>query len=140
MLPLPRTLWAAVLAVLAALTTGCGGDNLVRVTGQVVENGEPVRLATGESLQIDFLTADGSYPPLALGAYAKPDGSFAVDMNDGTGRGLPPGKYKVRLNGEGTSLNKKVNSKLFKESLMLEVGKGTSLRLTVDLAKGTITP
>ena len=135
-----HTLWAAGLATLAAIASGCGGENLVRVTGQVVENGEPVRLAAGESVQIDFLTADGAYPPLALGAYAKSDGSFAVDMNDGTGRGLPPGKYKVRLNGEGTSINKKVNPQLFKETLMLEVGKGASLRLTVDLAKGKITP
>lgn len=130
-----------VFAVLtAALLGGCGGGNLVRVTGQVVENGEPVRLADGESVQIDFQTADGAYPPLALGAYARPDGSFAADMNDGTGRGLPPGKYKVRLNSEGTSIKQKVNPKLFKESLTLEVGSGASLRLTVDLAKGTITP
>jgi hypothetical protein len=140
MLRLARILWAAVLVVLAALLTGCRDDNLVRVTGQVVENGEPVRLASGESIQIDFLTADGAYPPLALGVYAKPDGSFAVDMNDGTGRGLPPGKYKVHLNRESTSINKKVNPQLFKKSVVLEFEKGVSLHITVDLAKGTISP
>ena len=134
-----RTLPAALTA-LAALLTGCGGDNLVRVTGQVVENGAPVQLSEGQSVQVDFLTADGAYPPLSLNAYAKPDGSFAVDMNDGTGRGLPPGKYKVRLNGEGTSAGRKVNPRLFKEAAVLDVGKGTSLHLTVDLAKGTIEP
>ena len=134
-----RTLRGAAVVVLTVLSAGCGNENLVRVTGQVVENGAPVQLATGESVQIDFHTADGTYPPLALGAYAKPDGSFAVDMNDGTGRGLPPGKYKVRLNGEGTTLNKKVNPQLFKESLVLEVGKGASLHLTVDVAKGKVT-
>lgn len=139
MLRLTRAPWAAVLAILATFLTGCG-NNLVRVTGQVVENGEPVRLAEGESIQIDFLTADGAYPPLALGAYAKPDGSFAVDMNDGTGQGLSPGKYKVRLNNEGTSISKKVNPRLFKEAVTLEFGKGASFHLTVDLAKGTITP
>lgn len=139
MLCLTRLLRVVALAVLALLPTGCGNENLVRVTGQVVDNGEPVRLGAGESVQIDFLTADGAYPPLALGAYAQSDGSFAVDMNDGTGRGLPPGKYKVRLNGEGTTLNKKVNPQLFKETLVLEVAKGTSLRLTVDVAKGKIT-
>jgi hypothetical protein len=138
MLRLAHTLQVAVLALLVALLTGCS-DNLVRVTGKVVENGEPVQLASGESIQIDLLTADGAYPPLALGVYAKPDGSFAVDMNDGTGRGLPPGKYKVHLNSEGTTISKKVNPKLFKEKVMLEVAKGGSLHLTVDLVKGTIT-
>ena len=105
----------------------------------MVDNGEPVRLVEGESVQIDFQTADGAYPPLSLGAYAKKAGSCAVDMNDGTRRGLPPGKYKVRLNGEGTSLPKKVNPKLFKEGTTIEVEKGSSLHLTVDVAKGTIT-
>lgn len=139
MLRLTRAPWVAAFALLATLLAGCN-DNLVRVTGQVVENGQPVRLAAGESIQIDLLTADGAYPPLALGVYAKPDGSFAVDMNDGTGRGLPPGKYKVRLNSEGTTISRKVNPKLFKESVTLEIGKGVPLQLTVDLAKGTITP
>jgi hypothetical protein len=138
---LTRPARAPLLAVLAAaLLTGCGDRGLVRVTGQVVENGEPVRLSDGESVQVDFQTADGAYPPLALGAYARPDGGFAIDMNDGTGRGLPPGKYKVRLNGEGTSVKKKVNPKLFKEGITLEVEGGASLHLTVDLAKGTIAP
>jgi hypothetical protein len=119
--------------------TGCGNQDLVRVTGQVVEAGEPYRLADGETIQIDFSTADNAFPPLALGAFAKRDGSFVVDMNDGTGRGLPPGRYKIRLNREGTSL-KKANAKLFKEAHVLEVTRATSPHLTIDLSKGTVTP
>jgi hypothetical protein len=61
-------------------------------------------------------------------------------MNDGKGRGLPPRKYKVRLNHEGTSVERKVNPRLFKEPVVLDVVKGVSLHLTVDLAKGTIQP
>lgn len=136
-----RLIRPAVLfvALLCPALAGCGG-NLVRVTGQVVENGTPYRLAEGEVVQLDLTTADNAYPPLSLGTFAAKDGSFVVDMNDGTGRGLPPGKYKVRLNGENTSLKKKPNPKLFKEAYTLDVGTGTSPHLTVDLAAGTISP
>jgi hypothetical protein len=120
--------------------TGCGNNNLVRVTGQVVVNGEAYQLADGETIQIDFSTADDAYPPLALGTFVKKDGRFAVDMNDGSGRGLPPGKYKLRLNHEGTSLRNKPNPKLFKEAHTLEVTKGNSPHLTIDLSEGTIVP
>ena len=131
---------ALVGALLGPTLAGCGGKNLVRVTGQVVENGQPYSLAGGETVQIDFTTADGAYPPLALAAYAKADGSIVVDMNDGSGKGLSPGKYKVRLNSEGTSLNKKPNAKLFKEAYTLDVVQGAPVHLTIDLAKGTIAP
>src|SRR5262245_3462971 len=132
-------LTAVLIALAVSALPGCGGA-LARVTGQVVENGEPVRLADGETVQIDFSTADNAYPPLALAAYAKGDGSFVVDMNDGTGRGLTPGKYKVRLNGEGTALKRKANPRLFKESATIEAARDTPTRLTIDLATGTISP
>src|SRR5262249_718652 len=119
---------------------GCGKNDLVRVTGQVVENGKEYRLAEGETIQIDFSTADKAYPPLSLGTFVKRDGSFVVDMNDGTRRGLPPGKYKIRLNAGGTALKAKANPKLFKEAHTVEVQKGASPHLTVALAAGTVTP
>jgi hypothetical protein len=131
-----RTLLVALLAAL----TGCGHNGLVTLTGQLEENGQAVRLEAGETVQLDFVTADGAYPPLNLGVYARPDGSFAVDMNDGTGNGLPPGKYKVKLNGEGTSIKKKVNPRLFKEAHLVHVSAEFQTYLTVDLANGTYTP
>jgi hypothetical protein len=137
-IPVPR-LSAVLVALAVSALPGCGGD-LARVTGQVVENGGPVRLADGETIQIDFSTADNAYPPLALAAYAKSDGSFVVDMNDGTGRGLTPGKYKVRLNSEGTALKRKVNPRLFKESVAIDAARDTPTRLTIDLATGAISP
>jgi hypothetical protein len=122
----------------AAAGTGCGGADLARVTGQVVENGAPVQLGPNESVQIDFATADGAYPPLALGVFARKDGSFVADMNDGTGAGLRPGTYKVRLNRESTSVKAKVSPKLFKDTVTVEAGRGAPVRLTIDLAAGTI--
>jgi hypothetical protein len=135
-IPVPR-LSAVFLALAVLALSGCGG-NLARISGQVVENGAPVQLTDGETVQIDFSTADNAYPPLALAAYAKSDGSFVVDMNDGTGRGLTPGKYKARLNGEGTALKRKVNPRLFKESVTLEATRDAPVRLTIDIATGTI--
>jgi hypothetical protein len=129
-------------ALLSALAlpalAGCGGGNLVRVTGQVEENGVPRHLGTGESIRIDFTSADNAPRPLSLGIFAKRDGSFVADMNDGSGRGIPPGQYKVKLNRESTSLKTKVNSKLFKESYPLEVVPGAPIHLTIDPAAGTI--
>lgn len=127
------------LALLLAVP-GCGGG-LVKLTGHLEADGQPVRLGDGETVQLDFVTADAAYPPLNLGVYAKPDGTFAADMNDGTGRGLPPGKYKVKLNSEGTTLKQqKVHPKLFKEAHPVEVTATGGLHLTVDLAKGTFAP
>ena len=129
-----------LLAVLAGVAPAGCGNRLVRVTGQVVENGQDYRLGDGETIQIDFSTADNAYPPLSLGTFVRKDGTFVVDMNDGTGRGLPPGEYRIRLNAEGTSSKAKANPKLFKEAHKLEVKQGASVRLTIDLATGAITP
>jgi hypothetical protein len=132
------------LALLSALAmvvlSGCGNRQLVRVTGQVVENGVPRHLDPGESVQIEFLTADDAPRSLSLGVFPKQDGSFVADMNDGSGRGIPPGKYKVKLNSEGSRLkSSKINAKLLKESYPLEVTTGAAIHLTIDLAAGTIT-
>jgi hypothetical protein len=131
--------WALLPALAVLVLPGCGDRNLVAVIGQVVENGTPRHLDPGESIQIEFLTADEASRSLSLGIFPKPDGSFVADMNDGSGRGIPPGNYKVRLNSEGTKLKStKINSKLFKESYPLEVARNVKVRLTIDLATGTI--
>lgn len=137
---MPLTRFPRQLAVLAAacwLVPGCGSP-LASVSGQVVADGQPLALADGESVQLDFSTADGAFPPLALVAYVRRDGSFVADMNDGTGRGLTPGKYKVRVNSESTVLKRKVDRKLFKESVTIDAGADAPVRLTVDVAAATI--
>ena len=125
-------------AVALLVLSGCGGS-LVRVTGQVVENGQPRRLESGESIQVEFVTVGNSPRPLSLGIFPNRDGAFSADRNDGTGAGIPPGQYKVRLNHEGTSVKTKVPGKLFKESYSLDVMPGKAVHLTIDLTAGTIT-
>jgi hypothetical protein len=104
----------------------------------VVENGEPRRLGQGEHIQVEFFTAGEAGRPLALGAFVNRDGRFAADLNDGSGRGIPPGQYQVRLNREGTKVSTKVNARLFKEWHPLEVAPGKPRHLTIDLAAGSI--
>lgn len=128
-----------ILLALTLFTTGCG-SGLVRLTGQLEENGRPVALGGGETVQLDFASPDDALRPLILGVYAKPDGSFAADMNDGTGTGLPPGKYTVKLNREGTHLTRNSALSLFKGGHTVEVTHGGSVHLKVDLATGVISP
>jgi uncharacterized protein (DUF342 family) len=71
--------------------------------------------------------------------FVKKDGRFAADQNDGSGRGLPPGKYAVRLNRETTAVKKTINGKLFKDKHTIEVAAGRPVHLTIDVATGDIT-
>ena len=137
-MPLPRPL-AAGLAALSCLALASCSSGLAKTTGQLVAGGSNQPLAAGESARVDFATADGSYPPLMLTVYVKKDGSFVADMNDGSGRGLRPGKYKVRLDRESTTV-KDVNPKLFKEDVPVDVQPSAATHLVVDLKAGTITP
>jgi len=127
----------AVLALFAA--AGCGG-NIVRVTGQIVENGQPTGLQTGECIQVDLVTVDSAGGlPLSIMTFVQKDGRFAADQNDGSGRGLPPGKYAVRLNRETTAVKKTINGKLFKDKHVVEVAAGRPVHLTIDVSTGDIT-
>jgi hypothetical protein len=127
------------LPALALLVLSGYGGNLVRVTGQVVENGQPRRLEPGESVQVEFVTVGNSPRTLSLGIFPNRDGALSADQNDGTGAGIPPGQYKVRLNLEGASVKTKVAGKLFQESYALGVVPGKLVHLTIDLLAGTIT-
>src|SRR4051794_21672200 len=78
--------------LLAAAPAGCGGDGKQSVTGTVTLDGKPV-----EEGVITFVRTDGSG---SEGAKIK-DGSFQAKV--------PPGKYKIQLNGRkvtGTKVQK----------------------------------
>jgi hypothetical protein len=130
---------AAPAALLCLALTSCG-NGYTRVTGRLVDGGAAYTLSAGEGMQIDVNTADKAYPPLALINSVKKDGTFVLDMNDGTEGGLPPGKYKMALNREQTVLKKNVNAKLFKEGYTFDFLPGTSTHLVIDIGAGTITP
>ena len=127
-----------LLTALALLTlAGCSGN--VRVTGQVVENGQSFALPKGEALEVHFITMD---PEVVPGRdYMKmvsDNGSFVADQADNSGRGLPPGKYKVTLHSETPVVGQKLRGKP-ELSTDLQVARGSPVHLTIDLGARTIT-
>jgi hypothetical protein len=133
---------AAVLgaALVCVSLTSCG-NGYSRATGQIVQNGTAVQIPTGERVVFDIESVEGVYPAVAVMKYAKSDGSFVLDMNDGTESGLPPGKYKISVNEEQTELKGvKVNSKLFRGGGTFDLPQGGAVHVIVDIAAGTVTP
>ena len=85
-----------LLVILAAAAAGCGRRDLGFVRGQVVSNGGPRGFTLPEMMNVTFSMDDAKIPR----AYTTPvraDGSFQVDMNDGSGRGIPNGAYVVAI-------------------------------------------
>jgi hypothetical protein len=127
-----------LLAALALLSlAGCSGN--VRVTGQLVEDGQPYALPPGESLEVHLLSTDPAmYPPRDFLKMVDPDGRFTADQGDGSGRGLPPGRYKVKLRSETPAVKTKLQGKP-ELTAEFEAARGAPVHLTIDLGKRTIT-
>ena len=147
-----------LLVILAAAAAGCGRRDLGFVRGQVVSNGGPRGFTLPEMMNVTFSMDDAKIPR----AYTTPvraDGSFQVDMNDGSGRGIPNGAYVVAIDtnnllmrpagggaaaaeGEGNEYPRpapEVIQKLKRAICKVEVARGKGLSLVVDLDGGTIT-
>lgn len=92
------TLWA--LAMLCAGVVGCGRMDLGHVRGEVVGNGERRGFQHPEMMNVTFSMDDANIPR-GYTTPVKADGTFSVDMNDGTGRGIPEGKYVVAIDVSG---------------------------------------
>jgi hypothetical protein len=123
---------ALISALLLLGLTGCGG-NAVRVTGRVVENGQPYRPGKAAQVELTFFSAD---PPLAFLAFLNADGTFAAEGADG--KGLPPGTYKVALSSPGGSV---FRGQFTRENtpLTVELAPNSTVDLTIDVGKKTLT-
>ncbi|GAA4427510.1 hypothetical protein [Bremerella cremea] len=93
----------ALIALAGLVFSGCGsGGNQVKVSGQVVENGQPIPVPNYEegvnNVALVFVPLDESgemKDEAAHGANASEDGKFTVTGN--MGNGIPPGKYRVAV-------------------------------------------
>jgi hypothetical protein len=108
-----------VLAGLLVATAGCGGRELVRVSGKVTVDGAP--LSTG---RISFIpdAAKGNKAPVACVGQIGANGQFdlfttGVQGSD-NGKGAPAGWYKVILMNKfnSTELDDKVDPIYFNEA------------------------
>ncbi|EAQ76835.1 hypothetical protein [Blastopirellula marina] len=98
-----RTITLLLLA-LSLVFAGCEkGENLVKVSGQIVENGQAVSVPHYEEgvsgLRVIFVPLDETSKPvpnrMSDSAFAQQDGKFLMYGNMGTG--IAPGKYRVAV-------------------------------------------
>ena len=94
--PIRGGLRAAVAGVVFALA-GCGGDGLVNPPVRLTLGGRPFAPGAGEVVQLTFVpvTAAGQPPSDFYASRTDPDGTIRPAGK--TGRGLPPGRYKVAV-------------------------------------------
>ena len=124
--------WVGV-AVLLGLA-GCGPKE-VNVSGQVVTNGEPLKLSSGEDLQVNFFPKDPN--GVMCFAMVNKEGKFKV-MGP-TGGNVPVGTYRVEL-VESYSNTFKGAFTGNKSPLVYEAAAGKPVQsIVVDVSKKTVT-
>jgi hypothetical protein len=127
---------SAVLLGLLLLSGAAGCSRVARVSGRVVEDGQPYA-ATDEMVALVFTRVDSS---MKLSVSVQKDGSFVVYGPNN--EGLAPGKYKVGYYSEidGDKSRKRIKDlPADKSTLELDLAAGDSVYLTIDLVKGTMT-
>lgn len=144
--------------LLAVAAVGCGRTDLGNVRGRVVSNGEARGFQPPENMRITF-TIEDSDIPRTYAAAVQADGTFSIDMNDGSGRGIPNGTYAVAIDTNGLLMRApgavpsveqtegneyprpapEIVQKLKKATCRIEVTRRSVVNLTVDLSDGTIT-
>lgn len=88
----PAIALLALLVSFLAGISGCGNSGKTSVTGEVKVNGQPFKpQPPKEQMSLSYVPEDA--PSKSYPAAIDSDGKFKVD--DGTGQGIPPGKYKL---------------------------------------------
>jgi hypothetical protein len=94
---------ASLCCVVAALILGgCGGGARgVKVSGQVLQNGKPIRFLPKEEIMVGFsstVTPAGQQVIAGWAPISPEDGTFT--FSGPSGNGIPPGKYNVVVNSQ----------------------------------------
>jgi hypothetical protein len=128
----------------ALLVAGCGvaGQKGVTVTGQVLENGQPIKVLPAEEIMVGF-SAEAPAEKQATAAWAtvKPeDGTFT--LSGPAGKGIPPGKYRVVVSSQLYQQSKDRFEAVFdqnKPPLTVDVGPESGQQFLIDVGKRTAT-
>ena len=93
----PRVpLRSAIRCVLfVVLATGCGGERGVIVRGKVVKNGQPLKVQSGDTIAIYFVTTEEGQRSRSLAIYHVADGTFVCDGPNRTG--IPKGRHRIEM-------------------------------------------
>lgn len=144
MLYLERRVYLLFGALVSLIVAGCGGEPLYKVTGKVVDGGQPVAMPAdaeegGPGLELEFCPLDdsGNLAGDSFQTYAEQDGSFVMDGNFGDG--IPAGKYRVVVrhmgeNEEGDSVDL-LDGKFEMENSPLEYDITGDQEITIDISK-----
>ena len=139
-LPLRSTMRCLLFVVLA---TGCGGDRGVIVKGKLVKNGQPLKVQTGDTIALYFVTTEEGRRNRSLAIYQVADGTFVCDGPTRTG--IPKGRHRIELWPARADLPP-YNDYLFnnefrgdKSPLEITLTEGTSANLVIDVGTKTVT-
>lgn len=100
---IPRSLVLILLVALALACFGCGNSNAIKVTGKLLQAGQPYVPPAGQRVVVtlyvvDVKDASGKRIPAQepfRGYYDPKDGTFVVPGPDG--HGIPPGQYRISI-------------------------------------------
>jgi hypothetical protein len=136
-----RPLVLLAMAFVLALSSGCSsGPPRVKVTGQLVKGGSPVKPDPNRSLRVIFVpegvqgAALTTYPALITTETE----TFEVGGRDGNG--IPLGRYRVRLASSDPSPSARIEALLDrfgtdKSPIVVEVKDATPLTIDLDSYK-----
>jgi hypothetical protein len=144
---LPRA--ACAVAVLGVLAAGCGGGDApplhlkdvsgVTVKGQLVQRGQLLKIAKDETIHITFVSTDDD-KVASTSEFNPEDGTFEV--KGPTGKGLPPGKYKVGLASDRTDAGIDRFEEVFNTQstpLVAEIGSEEGQFFVIDVGTRKVT-
>lgn len=132
------------LAVLVA--AGCGQGDQVRgvvVKGQLLQNGQPLKVLPGEEITVTFFrdAPEGQKPVGASGVVQAADATFTIDGPHH--KGIPAGAYRVSLTSQVAGVYDKedrfVALSRNKPPLTAEVGSEEGQTFVVDLGAWKVT-
>jgi hypothetical protein len=140
-------------ALTAVLAAGCSqkgggayGKTGARVSGRLLNNGQPVKPQPGEDIIVSF-NLPGTTDPLAPRGSSPidpKDGSFAFASPTGNVGLLPPGQYRVTISSQlgGGTEGKNRFSPTFDQDrtpLVADVGPEAEQTFVIDISKKTVT-
>jgi hypothetical protein len=141
--PVPLAAVAVAVALGAGLLVGCGPSPVrgVKVEGQVVVDGKPLKPLPGEHVWVTFERTEGwgGNPVIMTAAPMQKDGTFVLEGQEKNG--TPPGRYTVRLHAEYSGDGEDRFANLFpngQSPFVAEVTDAAGQSFVIDVMKKTV--